>query len=235
MLDWFRNIWEDLPEWAPIAGLGLVILVLLIWVLGRDTGNVDEVVLTATINAASTQNSVRAPTLSANLSLTPELAVLTGAAPTLELIGRTEVQQFAASAIATSQLGDVDYSAVQAAGPPNTETCGDSPSAWASLFPTEQAALTLFFVEVVRPSGLLIFQSNNPNFVTRVVVTDLFGEQHIVYDGEPILQGVCPFTLLVEIPDGDLYGTTSVTLFLDQTGAPGWNQIDAVELIGTKY
>ncbi len=124
---------------------------------------------------------------------------------------------------------------MQAAGPPNTPDCGDFRTAWASTLPNESARLTLKFAELVEPTEVLVYQSYNPGYVTRIEIVDLYGDRHVVYEAAPQPIAQCPFTLVVSIPDAD-YETSLIEITVDQTtSAGGWNQIDAVELVGIKH
>ena len=207
----------------------------LLAIASRGGNNVDPQVLELTISAASTQANRFVPTLAAELTRTPPIVALTGAAPTLELAGRLEVRQYAASAEATSERGDVDWGAVRAAGPPDTPECGDLRTAWATEQPNETASLTLLFPELVTPTGLLVYETYNPGFITLITFTDVYGEEHIIYQAAPQPRPQCPFVLVVPIMDADYQGNR-VTIFVNQTtSVGGWNQIDAVELVGVKH
>ncbi len=158
-----------------------------------------------------------------------------GSAPTLSLAGRREIRQFAASASASSERDSLAQGAVQAAGPPNTPDCGDFRTAWASRNPNEVATLTLLYAELVTPTGVQVYQTYNPGFITRIEMADIYGEVHVVYEAAPQPQAQCPFVLVVPIERAG-FQTNRVTFTLDQTGsAGGWSQIDAVELIGIKH
>jgi hypothetical protein len=207
----------------------------LYFVLTRDREDVSPELVQPTIDAASTQASLAVPTFTANLTRTPIEAAVTAAAPTLSLAGAEEVRQYAASAQADSQLGELDYAAVQVTGPPNTDSCGDFPTAWATLSPDSTGVLTVYFGQLVTPSRIQIYQTFNPGFITQVSVTDILGGVHLVYEGVPQPDPECPSILTIPIPNADYAGNV-VTITLDQTGSPGgWNEIDAVELIGIKY
>jgi hypothetical protein len=237
MLSRVRNRVQDLSSRVdnrvyPFL-IGGAILVAIIWFLGQGASGVDTQVIQLTIDAAATQRNLDLPTLAANLTSTPPEAVLTAAAPTVALAGRNSVDQFAASAFATSQLEEIDWSASQAAGPPNTPECGDYGSAWAPANPNSLETITLFFPEPVYPSTLLIYQSNNPGSITRITFTDLFGEVHVIYEALPTPGGSCPAVLTVQIPNADFAGN-SVAIFLDQSQNAGRTHIDAVELLGIR-
>ncbi len=217
-------------------GIGVVaILALAVFYLTRTSTGVDAGQVELTMYAASTQSNLHVPTLAANLTQTPVEAALTGSAPTLSLAGRREIRQFAASASASSERDSLAQGAVQAAGPPNTPDCGDFRTAWASRNPNEVATLTLLYAELVTPTGVQVYQTYNPGFITRIEMADIYGEVHVVYEAAPQPQAQCPFVLVVPIERAG-FQTNRVTFTLDQTGsAGGWSQIDAVELIGIKH
>ena len=235
MLNWIRDFIENMSQ-AVWWGIGVVaaLAALIIFLSRTNTGvNVGEVELT--LSAASTQSNLHVPTLAANLTQTPPESALTGSAPTLSLAGRREVRQFAASATASSERDRLAQGAVQAAGPPDTPECGDFRTAWASLNPNEAASLTLLFPELVTPTSLQVYETYNPGFITRIETIDLYGGLHTVYEAVPRPRTQCPFVLVVPIADAD-YQTSRVTIYLNQsTSTGGWNQIDAVELIGIKH
>jgi hypothetical protein len=218
----------------PFA-LGLAVLAGIYFVLSRDREDISPELVQPTIDAASTQASLSVPTFTANLTRTPIEAAPTAAAPTLSLAGAQEVRQFAASAQADSQLGELDYAAVQVTGPPNTDSCGDFPTAWATMAPNGIGTLTVFFGQLVTPTEIQIHQTFNPGFITQVSITDILGEAHVVYTGVPQPAPQCPSILSIPIDDADYAGNV-VTISLNQAAsAGGWNQIDAIELIGIKY
>lgn len=227
-----RQLFGGLDERIVPAALGLGLIALVILAMFRGTQNIEPEVVKLTIEAAATQTNAQVPTLASNLTLTPPEAALTGAAPTLALSGRQEVRQFAASATASSQLGDEDFSAIQAVGEVNTTACGNSLTAWAPAEP--QSSLTLYYAQLVTPTGLEIHQTNNPGFITRVTLTDIYGEVHAIYEAIPGTIGICPYPLV--LPIGYIDDPVSiVTLYIDQSGSAGLTQIDAVELIGIRY
>lgn len=241
MLDWLRQLVKNIDQLVWIIIIGVVAIIVIAFLLlgsgpaaGQSAG-MDTVTPTTfhlTLEAAGTASNAYVPTISANLTQTPINAALTGAAPTLSLSGRQEVRQFAASAYASSEIDRLDQGAIQAVGPPNTEDCGDYRTAWASAIPNERASLTLLFAELVTPTGILIYQTYNPGFITRVEMTDIYGEIHVVYQASPILQAQCPFIRVIPVVDAE-FKTSRMTIYVDQSlSFGGWNQIDAVELIG---
>ncbi len=237
MLSRIRRLIRGWDDRLVPALLGIVLVAAIIWALSRgaEDAATSPQIVQLTIDSASTQANLRVPTLAAGLTQTPPDAALTGAAPTLALGGRQEIRQYAATATADSQISDLDWAAIQAAGPPNTDQCGDFRTAWAPAQPDTVASLTLYYPQLVRPTGLRVIQTYNPGFITRISITDLFGEVHDVYAQPAQAVAACPFALEVRIPEADYAGNV-VVIYVDQTtSVQGRIQIDAVELIGIKY
>ncbi|MFZ6030077.1 MAG: hypothetical protein ACOYYS_20365 [Chloroflexota bacterium] len=144
------------------------------------------------------------------------------------------VRSWATTAEATSAYGSVDWSAGQAAGAPNTLTCGDYGSAWASAEADGVESITLYYYDApLVPSEINIVQSYNPSQVVKVEVLDPSGEfETVVYEGEPEAVNECPYTLSIPVDDVD-YAVMGIRITVDQSVLGlGWNEIDAVELVG---
>jgi hypothetical protein len=143
-----------------------------------------------------------------------------------------EIRQWATSATASSQYGEDSYSAMQAAGAPNTFACADSVSAWASLTSTEQATLTVLFDVPVIPSRVNIHQTYNPGAITGIdlLPADGSGALEVTNSADPG-GSPCPGVSSIDIL-GDAPLVNGVTIHLDQSKLANWNEIDAVELVG---
>jgi hypothetical protein len=235
MINEFRRFVRGIERGVWLTILGVVIAIFVCIAISSQPVVITPEQLQPTLNAAATQQNIPYASLSSGLTSTPVEAMLTQMGPTLALEGLSEVHQYAASASADSARTNLDWGAVQAAGPPNTINCGDARTAWATLSPNGQGVLTLLFPQLVVPTHIYIHQSFNPGFVQHVNVRDLYGKQHTVYTTTPSAIGACPDTLIVDIPNADFAGNT-VIVYLDQTtSAAGWDEIDAVELVGTRY
>ena len=214
-----------------VAAVGVGIATLLL----RGDSGTDLQTLELTLNAVATQSNAYVPTLTTRLSQTPPAQALTGAAPTLSLAGRQEARMFAAAAEASSEADTLRQGAVQATGPPDTPECGDFTTAWATKKPDGTGSITLLYPELVTPTGVQVFQTFNPGFIIRIDFIDIYGDIHTIYESTPQPRNQCPFTLVVAIQDADYKGNR-LTIYVDQTTSTGgWNQIDAVQLIGIKH
>jgi hypothetical protein len=144
-----------------------------------------------------------------------------------------EVRQWATSAEASSEYGADGWSAAQATGEPNSDVCGDSSLAWASAIASEQASLTVMFSVAVVPTQINIHQNYNPGSITGIdLITSDGGELIQVTDsGDP--GGMpCPGVLAIDIL-GEAPPVNGVIIYVDQAEIGNWNEIDAVELVGT--
>jgi hypothetical protein len=235
IVDGFRRLVRDIDRRVWLTIVALALLVGLIMSVPVDPNRPTMDVIQVTLDAAGTQAVPPYATVSAQLSQTPFEAVIAEIAPTLALQGLQEVRQYAAATRADSERDTLEWGAIQAVGAPNTTTCGDSRSAWTTAQPKGQGTLTLYYIQLVKPTVILIHETYNPGFITRVVVTDNEGQEHIVYEATPTLSFQCPFVRVLLIEKAD-YAANSVTITVDQsTSMGGWNQIDAVELIGIRY
>jgi hypothetical protein len=83
----------------------------------------------------------------------------------------------------------------------------------------------------VRPSGVNIYESYNPGAVTMVeAFDDEAGEWVVLWEGsEPTEEALRVFSPELETP---AFAATRIRLTLDSDAVGGWNEIDAVELVG---
>jgi hypothetical protein len=141
--------------------------------------------------------------------------------------------QWATSAVASSEYGTDDYSALQATGATDTPTAGDVPTAWASAEPDAGVeTLELTYEIPVRPSGLAIFESFNPGAITTIEAYDADNDEWVVlYEGEAAPTEETYRVFIPEITPAD-FVTDQIRLTLDTAAVEGFNEIDAVQLFG---
>jgi len=232
----FRRLARRLPKnlWAIVV-LAVLALVIITGLTRPAESAVSQEVAQITLDAAAARANLSAQSLAAELTLTPPALRLTSAAPTLALLGQQEIRQFAASARADSEVDTLDWGAVQAAGPPNTPGCGNYRSAWSTANPNGSGTLTLYYAQLVRPTAVVVYHSFNPGFIEQITLTDVYGDQAVIYSAIPQAIAQCPFAQAIPVADAQ-YGTNTVMITLDQIASIGGaNQIDAVELVGVKY
>lgn len=145
------------------------------------------------------------------------------------------IAQWATSAKATSQYSSPLWSARQATHRPNTEGCGDRPTAWASKDKAGIDTLTVGFKIPVVPQLVKIYQTYNPGQVTKVQVVDVKGKTHNVYAAAPVaLVPPPPCPVILEVPiTGITAKVQTVRITVDQSKLGIYqDEIDAVQLVG---
>lgn len=142
------------------------------------------------------------------------------------------IRQWAIGAEATSQYGDTSWSAAQATGEPDTDTCGDITTAWASSNSTGQDTLTLEYAVAVIPQEISVYQTYNPGSIISISLITVDGETITLPDSaDPPGNTECPGVFKLDVEDVNQL-VIGVIIELDQTIGGSWNEIDAVELVG---
>ncbi len=143
------------------------------------------------------------------------------------------LNQWAADAEASSEYTVPEWGAEQAIGPPDAPGCGDYQYAWASAANDSVATLTLDYRIPVYPVEIAVIESFNPDQVVKIEVRTLKGEFLTVYESEPKqMDRPCPYNLTVPVPKLD-ERVNGVRITVDQSVLGlGWNEIDAVRLVG---
>jgi hypothetical protein len=132
---------------------------------------------------------------------------------------------------ASSQYGTSGWSALQAIGEPNTPDCGDLQTAWASKEADSQIEwIELDFPKRMWARGVRIVETFNPGGVSNVEVRKSNGNWESVWSGIDPTQA-CPGVF--DVSFSEEIETNSVRLVLQSGRVPGWNEIDAVGLIGS--
>jgi hypothetical protein len=118
----------------------------------------------------------------------------------------------------------------QALGPPNTPAADDTPSAWAAREPDGgEEWLKLEFDTALDLAEIRVRETFNPGAIARVTAFHSNGREVTVWEGrEP--RGQAP--LDIAFPVNVSIRASSVKIYLDTRRVPGWNEIDAVELVG---
>ncbi len=143
------------------------------------------------------------------------------------------IRQWASSAFAESEYSSTDWSASQATGEPNVDSCGDNGYAWASGSSSGTDSIELVYDIPVSPTEINIYQSYNPSQVVEVDIIDLNGEAWIAWSGEPEFVENCPDLMTITLELDDPLYVDRVVVYIDQSVLQtGYNEIDAVELVG---
>jgi hypothetical protein len=145
-----------------------------------------------------------------------------------------EINQWATSATASSAYGETSWSAKQATGEPNVTNCGDNDKAWASKDSTTLEWIELSYDIAVIPTKINIHQSYNPSQVVEVDLVSTDGTTYVAWQGEVKPTEYCPDKMSITIDLEEKFMTQKVVIIVDQSILGlGWNEIDAVELVGT--
>ena len=122
------------------------------------------------------------------------------------------------------------WSPDQATGAPDSPLAGDQRTAWAALTADGgREWLKLEFEKSVSIESVRIYESFNPGAITRVSAYTTPTAGKILWEGEAEL-GQAPHIFEIE-PEEEVIAN-NITLLFDTTRVAGWNEIDAVELIG---
>ncbi len=145
-----------------------------------------------------------------------------------------EIRQWAVSARASSQYGNPNWAASQAVGEPNVFECGDNTSAWASFNSDTVEWIELTFKTPVIPTEINIYQSFNPSQIVQVQMITTDGSKYNAWEGYPELVENCPDQMTITDLNKKIK-INKLRITIDQrVSGWGWNEIDAVELVGTQ-
>jgi hypothetical protein len=143
--------------------------------------------------------------------------------------------QWAISAEASTEFASPEWGAEQAVGKPDAPGCGDYQYAWASAASDSIGTLEVAFSASVYPLEIVIHESFNPDQVVKVEVFDPeTGGYYAVMQKNPVrVDRPCPYRLIIPV-EGIDFRTNLVRITVDQSQLGlGWNEIDAVQLIGS--
>ena len=145
--------------------------------------------------------------------------------------GQWAIQATASSTYNDAQ-GTANWSANQATGAPNVDTYGDNGNAWTTK--TQDGGiewLDLKYPKPVHATEVRVRESCGSGAVIKIEVFDEQGAAHAVWQGND------PTTelnyLMVKFPK-TTFKTDRVKVTLATNVVPGWNEIDAVQLVGTE-
>jgi hypothetical protein len=131
----------------------------------------------------------------------------------------------------TKLPGGPSWSPGQAAGAPNTASHGDYSTAWASQSPDGgKEWLQMKYAKSVEIGEINIHETYNPGAISKVSAIMPDGSERVIWEGTMNPEsGV--IERAVKVPPG--IRSDQIRVELDTARVPGWNEIDAVELVGT--
>jgi hypothetical protein len=115
-------------------------------------------------------------------------------------------------------------------GPPDTDGAGDIPTAWASLRSNGGPEwLKLEYDNAVNVAEVRVRETHNPGAITKVTAFLANGTEVVLWEGTAApAQAPNDFVVPVTQP----VTASQIKVYLDSQRVPGWNEIDAVELVG---
>ena len=126
--------------------------------------------------------------------------------------------------------GKRDYGPEQVTGKPDTHQDRDVPTAWVAAFEnTGPEWLKVTFNKAVKVAEVHVYESHKPGAVVKITTFDDKKKEVVLWQGEdPLIKA--PDVLVVEAKKEVISKT--VKIYLDTTLVNGWNEIDAVRLVG---
>ncbi len=126
------------------------------------------------------------------------------------------------------------WSSSQIIGPADTPNYGDIPTAWASRTPDIQEEwIIVEFPKTVSATQVDIYETFNPGAVTQIYSVSMLGGESLIWEGKDPLAASLPTrqTAISKIQFDSPVTTRRIKIVIDSRAFPGWNEIDAVELI----
>lgn len=142
----------------------------------------------------------------------------------------------ASSSYAGSARGKhASWSADQMVGKPDVDSYGDNGNAWASQEQDQgEEWVKLTFKKAVYATEVRVRMTYNPGAISKIEVLDQQGKSETVWQGkdkEKYNNKMAYFTATFE-KTKSLVNAVKITI--DSKAVKGWNEIDAVQLVGTE-
>jgi hypothetical protein len=145
-----------------------------------------------------------------------------------DVVLESVIRQWAATALASSEYSTTDYAAAQATGAPEgLGVCSDLPTSWSPLTsePTPEW-IELGYATPVRARSVEVHEKLEAPFVTQIDVRDTNGALHTVWAATDSTS--CGSVLVASFSELPYF----VQAVVVRTAKLGWEEIDAVELVG---
>ncbi len=144
--------------------------------------------------------------------------------------------QWASGAKASSQYREDRWTPEHMTGIPDVyPKYGDYDTAWvASTSDGGQEWVELFYDEAVYVKRIDVYETNHPGAIVKAELIDETGRTHVIWEGRAEVAPQESRVFMIEDIKVDI-PARRVRLLLQTDQVPGWNEIDAVGLIGTRY
>jgi hypothetical protein len=125
------------------------------------------------------------------------------------------------------------YHPQRAAGVPDTSDYGDKDTAWATKEPNAGIEwIELTFAKPVNATEVKVRQSFNPGAIIKIELFDEAGTAHSVWQGPDMAKYISQISWLNAEFEKTAYKTQRLKITLATNAVSGWNEIDAVQLVG---
>lgn len=148
--------------------------------------------------------------------------------------GQWAIDAEASSSYSPAAGKNHSWSAEQMLGEPNVQKYGDNGSGWASKEQDKDIEwVKLKFEKAVYASEVRVRQNYNPGAIIKIELIDEYGKSYVVWSGTDKTKyranSIEYFTAKF---DKTKYKSKTVKITLSSKTVPGWNEIDAVQLVG---
>ena len=124
----------------------------------------------------------------------------------------------------------IPWSADQATGAPNSHKAGDQKTAWASLQENKGSEwIKLEYQTSKEVQSIRIHENFNPGAISKVTVFGADRMEVLIWEGKEPAQNA---PNIFEVKAQSNVVSKSVKIYLDTKRVRGWNEIDAVQLLG---
>ena len=146
--------------------------------------------------------------------------------------GQWAITAKASSTYASKTGGNASWSPEQMIGEPNVKAYGDNGFAWASKDQDKQKEwVKLTFEKEVNATEIRVKQTYNPGAITKIELIDTDKNSYVVYENTAATSDASMQYLVASFEKTE-YKTKTVKITIDSPSVPGWNEIDAVQLVG---
>jgi hypothetical protein len=148
----------------------------------------------------------------------------------IDSLNRT-VDEFNRMNAATQKASRPGWSAAQASGPPDTQSGGDHPTAWAAQ--QQDGGMEWLRAQFETPVDIAqvrVRETDHPGSIVKVTAILEDGREIVMWQGAEPVGLTAPYEAAFNAGAG--ITARSVQIELDTSKTPGWEEIDAIELVG---
>jgi hypothetical protein len=125
------------------------------------------------------------------------------------------------------------WAPMRAVGQPDTPAMGDNTTAWASLTPDGQKEwLELTYAKPTLPKEAWVYETLSPGAVSSVTSVDANGNETELWAGQDPATQNASGVYVAKIPLRGSASVSCIRLYIDSPRVQGWNEMDAVGLVG---